>query len=234
MILAAGVGSRLKDLTRHTPKALIKIKDKSLLEIVINKLKSQGITDVIINVHHHAQQIIDFVNSNKQFGINIEFSEESNLLDTGGGLKKASWFFEDGEYFLLHNVDVISNINLNELAQYHKSNDSMVTIAVRSRKTSRYFLFDKENQLCGWKNESTGEQKILNDSLSDLIPFSFMGIHVISPKIFKHFPIKEKFSIVDFYLNNAINNKILGYQADKFDWIDCGRPENLIEAESFL
>jgi len=234
MILAAGVGSRLKDLTRHTPKALIKIKDKTLLEIVINKLKSQGITDVIINVHHHAQKIIDFVNSNKQFSINIKFSEESDLLDTGGGLKKASWFFEDGESFLLHNVDVISNIDLNELAQYHKSNDSMVTIAVRFRKTTRYFLFDEKKQLCGWKNESTGEQKFVKESSSDLIPLSFMGIHIISPEVFKYFPNEEKFSIVNFYLNMAANNKILGYQADKFFWIDCGRPENLIEAENSL
>jgi len=234
MILAAGVGSRLKDLTKHTPKALIKIKDKTLLEIVISKLKSQGITNIIINVHHHAQQIVDFVNSKKQFGINIKFSEESGLLDTGGGLKKASWFFEDGEPFLLHNVDVISNIDLNELAQYHKSNDSMVTIAVRSRKTSRYFLFDEKKQLCGWRNESTGEQKVVKESSSDLIPFSFMGIHIISPEVFNYFPNEEKFSIVDFYLKIAANNNILGYRADTFSWIDCGRPENLIEAESVL
>ena len=234
MILAAGIGSRLKELTKDTPKALIKIKNITLLEIVVDKLISQGINDIIINVHHHAQQIIDFVKIKNNFDINIKVSQETELLNTGGGLKKASWFFDNGEPFLLHNVDVISNIDLNEFEQFHKSNNANVSIAVRSRKTSRYFLFDANSQLCGWKNESTGEQKIVKESSSDLRPCSFMGIHIITPEIFRYFPNEEKFSIVDFYLNIAAENKMLGYQADSFSWIDCGRPENLIEAERFL
>ena len=234
MILAAGLGSRLKDLTKNTPKALIKIKDKTLLEIVVSKLKSQGILDVIINVHHFAQQIIDFVESRNNFDINIEFSKETELLDTGGGLKKASHFFDDGLPFLLHNVDVISNINIAKMLEFHKNKNLMVSIAVRSRKTSRYFLFDEKNRLSGWKNENSGEQKIVRASSQKLIPFSFMGIHVISPQVFKYFPNKDKFSIVDFYLDIAAENKILGFKADKYSWVDCGKPENLTQAEKYL
>lgn len=234
MILAAGIGSRLKELTSNTPKALIKIKDKTLLEIVIKKLKSHGIEDIIINIYHYAQQIMDFSKENNNFGINLTFSQEKELLDTGGGLKKASWFFEGERMFLLHNVDVISDIDLKELEKLHNSNSAAATIAVRSRKTSRYFLFDCQNQLCGWKNKNTGEQKIVIKSNQNLAPLSFMGIHVISPQLFDYFPKENKFSIVDFYLNIAKKQKILGYQADKFSWIDCGKPENLKEAEKLF
>jgi N-acetyl-alpha-D-muramate 1-phosphate uridylyltransferase len=234
MILAAGLGSRLKDLTKNTPKALIKIKNKTLLEILISKLKSQGINEIIINVHHHAQQIIDFINSNNKFDISIECSQESELLDTGGGLKKASWFFDGKEPFLLYNVDVISDINISQMLDFHKISNSDVSIAIRSRKTSRYFLFDANNKLCGWKNEATNEEKIVRESSQKLLPFSFMGIHIISPEVFKYFPKEEKFSIVDFYLSIAAENKILGFPADKYSWIDCGKPENLIEAGNII
>jgi len=234
MILAAGLGRRLKSLTQNTPKALIKIKDKTLLEIVISKLKSQGINDVIINVQHHARQIIDYVNIKNKFGINIEFSNETELLDTGGGLKKASHYFNDGFPFLLQNVDVISNINITEMLDFHNRNNSIITIAIRSRKTSRYFLFDKNNRLCGWKNETTNEKRIVKETSNNLLPFSFMGVHIISPQVFKYFPKEDKFSIVDFYLDIAAENKILGFQADEFSWIDCGKPENLIKAEQFI
>ena len=234
MILAAGLGSRLKDLTQNTPKALIKINNKTLLEIVISNLISHGIKDIIINLHHYAQQIIDYVNLNNKFGIEIEFSLEDTLLDTGGGLKKASWFFNDKNPFLLHNVDVISNINISEMHDYHATNKNMATIATRSRKTSRYFLFDKNNKLCGWKNEITGEQKIVQETANELYPFSFTGIHVISPQVFKYFPKQDKFSIVDFYLNIAAENKIMAFQSDKYSWIDCGKPENLIKVKEFI
>ena len=230
MILAAGIGSRLKDLTKDTPKALIKIKDRTLLEIVVSNLKSQGIRDIIINVHHFSEQIIDFVAANNNFGINIEFSKETKLLDTGGGLKMASWFFDDGEPFLLHNVDVISDLKIAEMLEFHINNESMISVAIRSRKTSRYFLFDKNNRLCGWKNEATSEKKIVQETSQKLFPYSFMGIHILSPQVFKYFPKEDKFSIVDFYLNIAAENKILGFQADKYSWIDCGKPENLTEA----
>lgn len=234
MILAAGLGSRLKDFTKNTPKALIKIKDKTLLEIVVSNLKSQGIRDIIINVHHHLQQIIDFVETNNNFGINIAFSKENELLDTGGGVKKASWFFDDNEPFLLYNVDVISDINISQMLDFHKTNNSDVSIAIRSRKTSRYFLFDANNRLCGWKNEATNEEKIVRESPQKMLSFSFMGIHIISPEVFKYFSKKEKFSIVDFYLSIAVENRILGFQADKYSWIDCGKPENLRQAERFI
>jgi len=234
MILAAGLGSRLKSLTKNTSKALIEINNKSLLEIVITNLKAQGITEIIINVYHHAQQIIDYVNTNNKFGIDIEFSQEAKLLDTGGGLKKASWFFDDGAPFLLHNVDVISDLNIEEMLEYHKNNNSIISIAVRKRKTSRYFMFDENYQLCGWKNEATGKQKIAKEITQNVHPFSFMGIHIISPGVFKYFPNEDKFSIVDFYLNIAAKHKIFGFQADKYSWIDCGKPENLSEAEKYI
>jgi NDP-sugar pyrophosphorylase family protein len=234
MILAAGIGSRLKELTSKTPKALIKVKDKTLLEIVIENLKSFGIEEIIINVYHFAQQIIDFAKEKNNFGIRLEFSLEEKLLDTGGGLKKASWFFENHEPFLLHNVDVISDINLNKMVQFHKSQKADITIAVRSRRTSRYFLFDQADQLLGWKNESTGEKKIVKATAQKLNPFSFMGIHIISPRLFKYFPEQEKFSIIDFYLKISADLKIMGFRADKFSWIDCGRPANLIEAKEFI
>lgn len=234
MILAAGLGSRLKDFTKNTPKALIKIKDKTLLEIVVSNLKSQGIRDIIINVHHHFQQIIDFLETNNNFGINIAFSKENELLNTGGGLKKASWFFDDSEPFLLYNVDVISDLNIEEMLEYHTNNNSIISIAVRKRKTSRYFLFDGNNQLCGWKNETSGEKIISRKTKLELHPFSFMGIHVISPEVFKFFPKDNKFSIVDFYLSLAAKIKILGFQADNYSWIDCGKPENLRQSEKFI
>ena len=234
MILAAGIGSRLKDLTKNTPKALIKIKDKTLLEIVVSKLKSQGIRDIIINVHHFSEQVINFIATNNNFGINIEFSKENELLDTGGGLKKASWFFDDNAPFLLYSVDVISDINISEMLDFHKKNSSAVSISIRSRKTSRYFLFDTNNRLSGWKNEATDEQKIVRESSQKLLSFSFMGIHIISPEVFKYFPKEEKFSIIDFYLNIAAENKIMGFQADEYSWIDCGKPENLIQAEKII
>jgi NDP-sugar pyrophosphorylase family protein len=234
MILAAGLGNRLKNLTKYTPKALITISNRTLLEIIIENIKTQGIKDVIINVHHYAQQIIEYVNTKNKFGINIKFSQEKQLLDTGGGLKKASWFFDDGFPFLLYNVDVISNIDIAEMLDFHKKNNSVVSIAIRSRKTSRYFLFDISNRLAGWKNENTGEKKVIKQTSDQLSPFSFMGIHIISPELFKYFPKEDKFSIVDFYINLADDHKIMGFQADKYSWIDCGKPENLIIAERML
>ena len=234
MILAAGLGTRLKPLTDKIPKALIKVNGITMLEHVIIRLKKFGINEIIINVFHLAEQIEAFLKTKNNFDIRIELSFEDTLLDTGGGLKKASWFFDKESSFLLHNVDVISDLNITEMQKIHNNNDSMISIAIRSRKTSRYFLFDKNNRLCGWKNENTGEQKIVKESSQDLLPFSFMGIHVISPNVFKYFPEENKLSIVDLYLDNASENKILGFQADKYSWIDCGKQENLAKAEYII
>jgi NDP-sugar pyrophosphorylase family protein len=228
MIFAAGLGSRLKQLTQNKPKALVEVNGKPLLEYVINKLKQAGVTDIIINVHHYPQQIIDFVN-NHDFGINISFSlEKDQLLDTGGGLKKASRFFDDGKPFFIHNVDVISDIDLQEMYSYHLGKKALATLAVRKRDTQRYFLFDENNRLCGKKNLKTNETVLVPDisSQSKLYPFAFSGIHVVSPKIFDFMPKKDVFPIIDLYFN--VNNQIYAYLHNYGDWKDMGKIEDFV------
>lgn len=235
MILAAGLGTRLKPLTDNLPKALVKIKNKTLLQIQLTKLKTYGITDVIINVHHFSRMIIDYLKENKNFGLNISVSDESDLLlDTGGGLKKAAYFFSDGNPFLIHNVDVISDINLNKLAVAHKNNNSAVSLAVRERKSGRYFIFDDNLILCGWENNITGEKKVVKEIEGNAKHLAFSGIQIIDPKIFDYFPDEQIFSLIDLYLRAAEKEKIAGFIDDSDFWIDAGKPENLIEAEKRL
>jgi NDP-sugar pyrophosphorylase family protein len=232
MILAAGLGTRLKPLTDSTPKALIKIKDKTLLELQINKLKSEGFDQIIINIHHFAKQIKDYLKLNNFFSSSIEISDESEkLLDTGGGVKKAAHFFSDGKPFLVYNVDILSNISLNKLMEFHLASKSITTLAVQKRQSSRKFLFDNRNTLCGWMNEKSGERIITRDEQSELFPYSFSGIQVVDPKIFKYFPDKDVFSLIELYLSVAKKEKIIGYVHNEDEWIDLGKIENLNEAE---
>jgi NDP-sugar pyrophosphorylase family protein len=234
MILAAGLGSRLQPITQYIPKALTKINDLTLLEILITRLKRFGIKEVIINIHHFADQIADFIEEQKQFGINISFSDErGQLLDTGGGIKHAEWFLNDGKPFLVHNVDVISTIDLNDFAGYHKKCGCLATLAVRKRNTSRYFLFNDKEVLCGWKNISTGKQIITNQS-PILHPFAFSGIHIINPEIFDLIERTGKFSIVDEYLRLSNNYKICAYRHDNTEWLDLGNIENLKQAGNII
>lgn len=234
LILAAGLGTRLKPITQNIPKALAKINDLTLLEILIIRLKKYNITDVIINVHHFADQVIEFAEKNNHFGINIQFSDErGELLDTGGGIKKVQWFFDDKSPFLVHNVDVISTIDLDELYEYHKRSESMATLAVRDRKTSRYFLFDQQNVLCGWKNVSTGEEIITRET-SLINPLAFSGIHIISSEIFELIERSGKFSIVEEYLRLSNNYKISAYNHNNTHWMDLGKVENLEQASKII
>jgi NDP-sugar pyrophosphorylase family protein len=230
MIFAAGLGTRLGHLTKHTPKALVKVNGKTLLEHVIIKLKQAGVDDIIINVHHFSEQIIDFVDRN-DFCVNIHFSvEEGALLDTGGGLKKASWFFDDDRPFFIHNVDVISDINLQEMYDIHCKENVIAVLAVRNRITQRYFLFDDKNRLCGRENLSINERIIASHVSSNqrLHRLAFSGIHVVSPLIFDFMPKdKDVFPITEIYLQIA--NKILAYQHDYGKWMDMGKIENLSE-----
>ena len=222
MIFAAGLGTRLKHLTEHTPKALVKTGGITLLERVILKLKQAGVEDIIINVHHFFGQIIDFVEQN-DFGVQIRFSiEDKKLLDTGGGLKKASWFFDDNRPFFIHNVDVISDINLQEMYDFHCNSGAMATLAVRNRETQRYFLFDKNNCLCGRENLKTDERILLPyaPSETELHRLAFSGIQVVSPEIFAFMPQKEVFSITELYLN--IPQQVFAYQHDYGGWADMG------------
>ena len=234
MIFAAGLGTRLQPLTNNKPKALVEVNGKTLLETAINKIIRAGINEVIINVHHFAQQVIDFVKEKNSFGIEIRFSDESaQLLDTGGGLKKASWFLKGGEPFLVYNVDILSDIDLRHLINFHKENKVLVTLAVRDRKTSRYLLFDKEITLCGWQNVKTSEMKISRDK-QGLMPYAFSGIHIIEPAIFNLMTESGRFSIIDVYLKLAKECRILGYDHSETQWLDLGRIENLKEAEKLL
>ena len=235
MILAAGLGTRLKPLTNSTPKALIKIKDFTLLELQIKKLVSEGFDQIIINVHHFGEVVKDYLKQNNFFNCSIEISDESEkLLDTGGGLKKASHFFRDGEPFLVYNVDILSNISLRKLINYHLASESIATLAIQNRDSSRKFLFDKNHILCGWMNQKSSKNIITRDEQSELFPYSFSGIQVINPKIFKYFPDKDIFSLVELYLSAARKAKISGYIHNDDLWIDIGKLENLERAEKIF
>lgn len=237
LIFAAGLGTRLKPLTDTMPKALVPIDGKPLLEHVILKLKAAGFSQLIINVHHFPDQIIEFLKSKNNFDLRIEISDERDkLLDTGGGVKKAKWFFDDGKPFLVHNVDILSNIDLQSLYQQHLETSPLATLVVSERDTFRYFLFDKEARLKGWINEKTGEVRpdhLANTELFNKLAFS--GIQVLSPDVFKlmdHFP--DHFSIVDFYLRNVAQQKIKAYVPHALKMIDVGKLNVLTEAERFV
>ena len=231
MILAAGLGTRLRPLTNDRPKALVKVANRTMLEIALARLKEFGIRDVIVNVHHFADMVIDYLQANGNFGIHIEISREETLLDTGGGLKKAGWFFAgDSEPFILHNVDVISTIDLHAMVQYHNEKQGLATLAVKDRPTSRYLLFDRHLHLCG--RRLVREEKL--DSVSGVQPaheLAFAGIHVISPELIKMLSRDGAFSIIDSYLDLAgRSKKIMGFRADGYDWRDLGTVDSLKEA----
>ena len=240
MIFAAGLGTRLRPLTNDKPKALVEVNGTPLLEIVIQQLKQYGFKNVLVNVHYFAKQIIRFLEAKNHFGIHISISDETNLLlETGGGLAKAQSFFEEGEEgqngspFLVHNVDILSNINLAALYQTHLETNPLATLVVRNRKTSRYLLFDEANQMCGWQNVKTGEVRMMRTPPPSMYPkaLAFSGIHVISPSIFRYMPEEESvFSIIETYLQAAKTETIMAYPSDDSDWLDVGKPESLAQA----
>ncbi|MBQ4161592.1 MAG: nucleotidyltransferase family protein [Parabacteroides sp.] len=238
MIFAAGLGTRLKPLTDHTPKALLPINGKPMLEHVILKLKDAGFNQIAINIHHLGEQIIDFLQANNNFGIEIFVSDERDyLLDTGGGIKHAESFLQGDEPFLIHNADILSNIDLRKLYEHHLETNPLATLLVSKRKTSRYLLFDKENKLCGWRNRETGEVKSFYPYFepNQYKEFAFSGIHVLSPKIFDW--MEEwtgKFSIINFYLSICAKTNIHAYDAENLRLLDIGKPESLALAEQWL
>ncbi|MFA7492063.1 MAG: nucleotidyltransferase family protein [Proteiniphilum sp.] len=262
MIFAAGLGTRLKPLTNTMPKALVPIGGKPLLQYTIEKLKTSGIYEIIINLHHFAEQIIDFVEINNHFGIHIEFSDErEKLLDTGGGIKKASPFFNDNQPFLVHNVDILSNIDLRKLYEAHKQNNSpdpkyysgehrlrgaenllippkkIATLVCNERQTSRYLLFDKNNRLKGWINEATGEVKspFSNFNPQHYRKLAFAGIQILDPSIFQYMTdIPDRFPIIDFYLSICDREDISCYIPDNLEIMDVGKIDSLQEAMLFL
>jgi NDP-sugar pyrophosphorylase family protein len=233
MILAAGLGTRLRPLTDHIPKALIKIGGTPLLEFAIKKLYHFGFEDIIINVHHYPDMIINFLESNNNFGANISISDERDmLLDTGGGLKKASPFFTESEPFLIYNSDIITDLNLMELYNYHLKQNAICTLAVRERETSRYFIFDENNALCGWWNKTTGEKKSVRWSDSGFKAMAFSGIQIIDPVALNLFPDKNVFSLVEYYLLIAHNHKVESFDHTQTRWVDIGKPETLKQMQS--
>lgn len=238
MIFAAGLGTRLKPLTNTMPKALVPVGGKPLLQHSIEKLKAAGFDEIIINVHHFTEQIIDFVEANHRFDIRIEFSDERDkLLDTGGGIKKAAPFFNDTQPFLVHNVDILSNINLRKLYEAHRGDNPIATLVCSERKTSRYLLFDNDNRLKGWINEKTGEVK---SPFPDFDPrhyrkLAFAGIQILHPNIFQYMTgLPDCFSIIDFYLSICDKEDISCYIPDNLQLIDVGKTDSLHEATQFL
>lgn len=232
MIFAAGLGTRLKPITNDRPKALAEIQGTTLLEIIIRRLINNGFNEIIINVHHFADKVLDFLDSKNYFNINLQVSDETGeLLDTGGGLKKASWFFDDGKPFLVHNVDTLTDVNLMDFYTYHTQKKALASLLVRHRPGSRFFLFDEDHSLCGWENVLTHEKIITNNQPSQLEQIAFSCLHVIDPKIFNLIDENGCFSIIDVYLRLAGNQKILGYIDDKSYWLDVGTPEKLMRGE---
>jgi N-acetyl-alpha-D-muramate 1-phosphate uridylyltransferase len=233
MIFAAGLGTRFKPWTDKHPKALALVNGKSLLERNIKYLQQFGITEVIVNVHHFAEQIIETIKNNKGWKSNITISDEKNeVLETGGGLKKASWYFND-EAFVVMNVDILTDLDLQAMINFHQQNKPLATLAITNRKTSRYFLFDEDDNLCGWRNVKTNEQKISIEK-HDLVQKAFSGIHIIEPKAFPLIKQTGKFSIVDTYLDLSRSEIIKGFDHSSSKLIDVGKPESLIEAEKLF
>ena len=235
MILAAGLGTRLRPLTDNRPKALVEIAGRTLLEITLSRLRTFGVREVIINVHHFASMILEYLKTNADFGMRIEISREEALLDTGGGLKRAAYFFlEDPnrseEPFILHNVDVISTIDLRRMVQFHAENQALATLAVQEREASRYLLFDEQLQLCGRRSGSDHNSEFVRSS-QRVQPLAFSGIHVISPRLFALMIEQGVFSIITSYLHLAAQEeKILAFRADEYYWRDLGRPDSLTQA----
>jgi NDP-sugar pyrophosphorylase family protein len=250
MILAAGMGTRLRPLTDDRPKALVEVAGHPMLEMTLHRLHAAGVREVIINTHHFAEMISEYLKVNRNFGMRIEVSREEKLLDSGGGLKKASWFFlEEGanlqEPFILHNVDVISNIDLARMLRFHVEQDALATLAVQDRVTSRPLLFDTHGQFYG---RGAGPERKTDDGTSALgrpgagfeagsamQELAFTGIHVISPRIFREIGEEGAFSIIHTYIRLAARGeRIRGFRADEYYWRDLGRPESVALAAEEL
>jgi NDP-sugar pyrophosphorylase family protein len=232
MILAAGLGTRLKPFTDNHPKALVEVNNKSILLRNIEYLRSFGINEIIINVHHFANQIIDFIQENNIPNILIS-DETDEVLETGGGLKKASYLLEDSNPFVLMNVDILTNLDLGQMILSHQEKNPIATLGVSKRESSRCFLFNEKSELCGWRNKNTNEEKISQKEIN-YTEFAFSGIHIINPTIFKLMKQEGKFSMVDVYLELAKTEKIVGYDHTGSHLIDVGKPESILKAASIF
>jgi NDP-sugar pyrophosphorylase family protein len=235
MILAAGLGTRLRPLTNDRPKALVDVGGRTMLEVTLSRLRYFGIREVIINVHYFADMIVEYLKKNDNFDMRIEISREDVLLDTGGGLKKVAHFFLENQSdvetpFVLHNVDVISTIDLSRMVQFHAENRALATLAVQDRETSRYLLFDERQQLCGRRIGPDQKEELVGlEKPAQALAFS--GIHIISPRIFELMQENGVFSIIAAYLRLAgQGEKILSFRSDAYYWRDMGRPDDVLQA----
>ncbi|MGA2570015.1 MAG: nucleotidyltransferase family protein [Terracidiphilus sp.] len=238
MVLAAGLGTRLRPLTDDRPKALVTVAGRTLLELTLSRLRAFGVREAIVNIHHFADRIVDYLEANRNFGMRIEISREDVLLDTGGGLRKAAWFFlQPGaaeEPFVVHNVDVLSTIDLARMVEFHREHNALATLAVQQRETSRHLLFDEHGRLCGRRAGGDVAPEVVRPAQQQQA-LAFSGIHVLSPRIFTGMQEEGAFPIVPVYLRLAARGEpILAFRADEFYWRDLGRPENLLEAERDL
>jgi len=239
MILAAGLGTRLRPLTDHRPKALVEVAGRTLLEITLSRLRRFGMLEVMVNVHHFADQVVDYLKANHDFGMRIEISREDALLDTGGGLKKAAWFFLEQpgateEPFLLHNVDVLTTIDLQRLVDCHGKGQALATLAVQQREASRTLLFDEQLQLCGRRSARDEKPEMVRPCRHPQ-ELAFSGIHVLSPRILRTWKEEGAFSIIDAYLRLVgRGERILAFRADEYYWRDLGKPESVTQAEQDL
>lgn len=231
MILAAGLGTRLKPLTETTPKALVEVGGVPMLKLVAERLVRAGATRLIVNVHHHPEQIIRFIDDNDGFGVETHVSDESGeLLDTGGALAHASGLLSRDAPFFLHNVDVVTDIDLPAMYRAHTDADPLASLAVMRREATRYLLFDEEGSLCGFGNSSTGLHRDARTPVGATERLGFSGVHVLSPRIMDMITETGAFSIIALYMRLASDNIIRAHRVDEARWIDIGRPEQLERA----
>ena len=240
MVLAAGLGTRLRPLTDDRPKALVEVAGRPMVDWVISRLASHGFTDIIINAHHFAEQIEAYAAGHDHAGVSLTVSVEEEILDTGGGVRKAAWFFDEDEPFLVHNVDVMTDLDLAGLMAAHRASDAqsatgaqsassaLVTVAVKERKSSRHLLFDEEDNLCGWRSDATGETRMVRPNQGEVASVPFMGVCVMSPAVFKQMNESGPFSIIDFFLGLArYGEGVHAFRADAARWADLGSPDRI-------
>ena len=233
MIFAAGLGTRFKPWTDQHPKALAVVNGKNLLQRNIEYLRQYDINDVVVNVHHFPEQVLDAIEKNKGWGSNVTISDEADLLlDTGGGLLKARKHLQ-GDTFLTINVDILTEINLKYFLAKHQQENSLITVAISDRKTSRYLLFNKYNRLIGWRNTKTKEEKIVIKA-KDVFEKAYSGIAIFEPSVFDLIKLKGKFSLIDVYLSLAPENKIAGFDHSGEKLIDVGKPDSVEQAEKLF
>ena len=234
LIFAAGLGTRLGSLTQNVPKALLEVSGKPMLLHAIEKLVETGVTRIVINVHHHAQAVKDYVDSLQYPTVQINISDESELLlETGGGLLKAAPLFTPGKSIIMYNADVLTGANLKSMVEYHRRKKGLATLMVKNRPTARYLLFDEDMRLSGWKNIATGEQRTSRENKANA-PLAFSGIHIVEPEILDYLGAVRKFSITDGYLDLSPHHAIYGWKDWDEYWFDIGTPEKLQNANDFF